>query len=152
MFIINRYWCLIFFLCSSFVTLRLTQQTVCCSWRPYLCLGVINLNVLMSGAEKPYNQPVKCHYCTNTLWPHHAATRQNNALLQSMNKNTAWTYKHLNLSSVIGGMGNQEQDRKESEAIVEWPYRLSLWQGHYWTLGTHTHTHTEILQTHPQGL
>lgn len=48
----------------------------------------------------------------------------------------------LRLRSVIGGMGKQEQDRKESGAIVEWPYRLSLWQGHYWTLGTHTHSHT----------
>ena len=59
-----------------------------------------------------------------------------------MNKKTARTYKNLRPSSVIGGMGKREQDRKESEAIVEWPYRLSLWQGQYWPRGTHTHTHT----------
>lgn len=47
----------------------------------------------------------------------------------------------LKLSSVIGGTGKQEQDRKESKAIVEWPYRLSLWQGHWWILGTHAHNH-----------
>lgn len=64
----------------------------------------------------------------------------------------------LQLRCVIGGMGKQEQDRKESGAIVEWPYRLSLWQGHYWTLGTCTQTHSqsnickEIRQAHPQGL
>lgn len=49
----------------------------------------------------------------------------------------------LKPSSVIGGMGKQEQDRKESAAIVEWPYRLSPWQGHQWTLGTHTITGTQ---------
>lgn len=55
----------------------------------------------------------------------------------------------LQLCSVIGVMGKQEQDRKESGAIVEWPYRLSLWQGHYWTLGTCTHTPTH--NEHTQG-
>lgn len=57
----------------------------------------------------------------------------------------------LRLSSVIGGMGKQEQDRKGSGAIVEWPYRLSLWQGHCWTLGIHTHTQSHTQRDSPNS-
>lgn len=57
----------------------------------------------------------------------------------------------LRVSGVIGGMGKQEQDRKESGAIVEWPYRLSLWQGHHWALGTHSHTITRTQRDSPNS-
>lgn len=57
----------------------------------------------------------------------------------------------LKPSAVIGGMGKQEQDRKESRAIVEWPHRLSVWQGHLWTLGTHTITNRHTFPNQPAG-
>lgn len=60
--------------------------------------------------------------------------------------------QNLRLRGVIGGMGKQEQDRKESGAIVEWPYRLSLWQGHYWTLGPRTRTHAHRFPCPPWKL
>lgn len=54
--------------------------------------------------------------------------------------------KSVERAAWLVGLGKQQQDRKESGAIVEWPYRLSLWQGHRCTLGTHTHA-----QPHTRG-
>lgn len=62
---------------------------------------------------------------------------------------TCTNIQTLKRSGVIGGTGKQEQDRKESKAIVEWPYRLSLWQGHWWILGTHTCAHI-CTHNHPR--
>lgn len=107
-------------------------------------LGAINPNVLISAALQPHHsQPVKCHHCTNTLWPHRAATQQNNAASAEYEQKNCTNIQTLKPSRVIGGMGKQEEDRKESGAIVEWPCRLSLWQGHYWTQGTHTQSQTQ---------
>lgn len=107
----------------------------------------------MPWSQAPYNLPssqLKCHHCTNTLWPTVLP------LDRTMPFSRIWTKNCTNIqtlkpSAVIGGMGKQEQDRKESRAIVEWPHRLSVWQGHLWTLGTHTITNRHTFPNQPAG-
>lgn len=82
------------------------------------CLERINASVLISAALKPDNQSVKCHHCTNTLWPHRAATQQNNALLQSMYKKTAQTYKNFDRAQWLVGWGNRSRTGRKVEPLL----------------------------------
>lgn len=61
---------------------------------------------------------VKCHHCTNTLWPHRAATRQNNALLPRMNQRTAGTYKHFSGVVWLVGRGNSSRTGRKAEPLL----------------------------------
>ncbi len=105
----------------------------------------MNPSVLISDTLKPHNlqqvsevPPLYKHTMTPPCC--HSTEQCTSAEYEQKN---CTNIQKLRVSGVIGGMGKQEQDRKDSGAIVEWPDRLSLWQGHYWTLGTHMHARTQ---------
>lgn len=51
---------------------------------------------------------LRCHHCTNTLWPRCAATQQNNALLQSASTQKKNLHKHMKNVECVVWLGKQE--------------------------------------------
>lgn len=79
-------------------------------------------NFLQSSTQAswscPKAFPTLCRHCTNTLWPQRAATHQNNALQQSMNKKAAQTYKNLECAVWLVGWGNRSRTGRKLEPLL----------------------------------
>lgn len=88
---------------------------------------------------------MKCHHCTNTLWPRRAATQQNNALLQSTNKKTAQTYKNFDCAVWLVGWGNRSRTGRKAEPLLS-DRIVSRCDKVTTELWVHAHTHSHTIK------